>query len=68
MYGILFVLSVLAAGYGTLMLTEATQGVGFIGLAAVLGIYARLAQADMNHEKLKAQLRALADSGEEDDG
>ncbi len=54
--GLLVLLSILAGGAGFIFLSEATMGVGIIGLAALLGIWARIAQADTNHKKLEAKL------------
>lgn len=54
---VLFVLlSVLAAMAGLLFLSEATTGVGIIGLACYFGILARIGQADAQHKKLMAAI------------
>ena len=56
MAGILAILSIVAGAAGFIFLSEATMGVGIIGIAALLGIWARIAQADANHKKLEAKL------------
>jgi hypothetical protein len=56
---LLVVLSVVAVGIGFLFLSEATMGVGIIGIAATLGIWARLAQASSNHMEVLAQLESM---------
>ena len=38
-------------GFGFLLLTEATQGVGYIAIGCFVGIWARIVQAAMQHEK-----------------
>jgi hypothetical protein len=46
------VLAVLVAGIGVLFLTQATMGVGLVGLACLLAIFARIAQATDHHAAL----------------
>lgn len=52
MAGLLILLGILALGAGLLFLSEATTGVGIIGVACFLGILARIAQASEQHQKL----------------
>ena len=54
---ILIVLALIAAGAGFWNLTDATLGVGLIGLACFHAILARLAQADHHHKKLMDQIK-----------
>ena len=56
MVGILIILGILALAVGFLSLTEATLGVGIVGLACFLGILARIAQA---HEHWQDQEKLL---------
>lgn len=37
-------------GFGFLLLTEATQGVGLIAIGGFVGIWARIVQAAIQHE------------------
>lgn len=54
MVAILIALSLGAALLGLLALTQATMGTGFVGVACLLGILARIAQAsEHNAEYLK---------------
>jgi hypothetical protein len=52
MAALLILLSILGLVVGLLFLSEATTGVGILAIAAVLGIYARLAQAEQHHRTL----------------
>jgi hypothetical protein len=54
-------LSLLGLVVGIFILSEATIGVGAIGIAAVLAIYGRIWQADRHHQELKALLKAGMD-------
>lgn len=51
MVTVLLVLSVIAAVFGLLSLSEATMGVGVLALACLLGIFARIAQAHQHHQE-----------------
>ena len=53
MAGLLILLALIAAGAGTLFLSEATTGVGILAISCFLGILARIAQADAQHKELK---------------
>ena len=53
----IFLALLLAVG-GALSLTNATLGVGLIGLGAVCGILARLIQADAHHKETMRLLNA----------
>ena len=53
---LLVIVSVLCVLIGFLFLSEATTGVGIIAAAGVLAVWARLAQASMQHRELKAML------------
>lgn len=55
---LLFALSLIALLAGFLFLSEATTGVGIIAAAGVLGIWARLVQADRQHKQVMAALEA----------
>ena len=57
---ILVLASLLAAGYGFFELREINAGVGFIGIAALFGIYARLAQAAMHQNTAHRSREHLA--------
>lgn len=57
---LLIVLSALAILIGFLVMSEATTGVGIIGIAGVLAIWARIAQAGENHKKLMAKMESMA--------
>ncbi len=59
---ILIVLGTLTALGGLLYLTEATEGVGLIGLACFLGILARLAQAKQHTDHIHEHLIEIQDS------
>lgn len=43
--GLLVLIALVLAGFGVLMLSSATSGVGLIGLACFTGILARIVQA-----------------------
>ena len=47
------IFSLISAGYGLLSLTPATSGIGFIGLAVLLAVFLRAAQASRFHDELK---------------
>ncbi len=53
----LLIIAVCVGGLGLLFLTGATAGVGIIGLACLIGIVARLIQADSHHHKLMKHLQ-----------
>lgn len=53
---ILAVVAIIGAIIGSLSLTQATLGVGEIGIAAVLAIVGRMLQAAGNHARLMALL------------
>ena len=56
--GILLGLAALAlAGFGFLMLSQATFGVGLIGIGAICAILARIAQADAHHAEAMKRKR-----------
>ncbi len=50
---LLILLSTIALVFGLLILSEATTGVGMIGIAGVLAIYTRLAQSAVQHREIK---------------
>lgn len=52
MVNILLALAMLAAAVGFFMLSEATMGVGIIGLALFLGVLARIVQAQRHHDEI----------------
>lgn len=52
MTALLVVLGLLAAGLGSLLLSEATMGVGIIGLACFVGILGRISQASGQHAEI----------------
>ena len=56
MHSLIVLVSILAAVAGFFFLSEATMGVGIIGLAGVLGIWARMAQANKHHSELMKEL------------
>jgi len=57
---IFLVLFALAAGvWGYLNLTQATVGVGWIGLGCLLAVLARVAQAAVYHKELMDTLRGI---------
>ncbi|NWK54319.1 hypothetical protein HW115_01755 [Verrucomicrobiaceae bacterium N1E253] len=58
---LLGLLSVPVAFYGVSSLTQATEGVGIIGFAAVIGIVSRLCQAEANYESEKKQREVIQD-------
>ncbi len=49
---ILFIISIVLGLAGLLFLSEATTGVGLIGLACLFGIFARITQAASNNNKI----------------
>ena len=51
MVNILLLLAMLAAAVGAFMLSEATMGVGIIGLALFLSVLARIVQAQHHHDE-----------------
>lgn len=57
MTALLIVLGLLAAVLGSLLLSEATMGVGVIGLACFLGILGRIAQASGQHAGITRLLK-----------
>lgn len=57
MTALLIVLGLLAAALGGLLLSEATMGVGIIGLACFLGILGRIAQASAQHAETMRLLK-----------
>jgi hypothetical protein len=54
---ILVGLSLIAGFAGLMSLSEATMGVGIIGLACLFGIFARIEQARAQHYKLMGSLK-----------
>ena len=60
MDGLLVILSVLAVALGVLSTSEATFGVGVIGVAGVLAIWARMAQASKQHQECLARLDQIS--------
>ena len=56
MENLLIVLAVLAGIIGGLLLSQATTGVGIIGGACLLGILARIVQAERQHRQVIADL------------
>lgn len=61
MAAILTLLAILTGFVGLFFLTEATTGVGIIGLACLFGILARLSQAGKQHKELKGMLEKQKD-------
>lgn len=59
MHWLISIAAIAAAIVGFLSLSEATFGVGLIGIAAVLGILARIAQAGDQHHQLIQEIRAM---------
>lgn len=57
---LLLILSALGILIGFFFMSEATTGVGIIGIAGVLAIWARIAQAGDNHKKMMAEIEKLA--------
>ena len=53
-----FLASILAGLGGLLFLSQATMGVGIIGFALLLGVFARLLQAQANHNDLRQLILA----------
>lgn len=58
----LIVLSVIALVAGFIFLNDATTGVGIIGIAGVLAIFARMEQASNHHKEIKRALGGEDDS------
>lgn len=56
----LVVLAVLGLVAGLLTLSQATVGVGAVGAACLFAIFARMAQANRQHQQLVDTLRAAA--------
>ncbi len=64
-YKIFFVLSVLAAIVSLFLVSEATAGVWLVGVACLLGIFSRLAQAEQHHNQIHGDKPEVGDdSGE----
>lgn len=59
MWQILLILAVIVTAIGFGFLSQATMGVGIIAIGCVLGILARIAQANAQHNELKAILGSL---------
>ena len=55
----LLILSIACAAYGVYNLTQATLGVGLVGVGAILGILARLAQASKHQAESVEYLRQI---------
>jgi hypothetical protein len=51
--------SALCAFIGLISLSEATMGVGIIAFGAVVGIIARLCQAEANHTEIKKTINQI---------
>lgn len=58
---ILVVLAVLFAIISLLTVNQATQGVWFVGLALLFGVFARIAQAKAHHDQISQWLNAYTD-------
>lgn len=56
---ILIIVALAAGAWGFLNLTQATNGVGWIGLGCLAAILARLAQAGVYHKELMDTLRGI---------
>ena len=59
--GILVVLALLAGVAGLVSLSQATLGVGVMGMACLLAIFARIVQASDQHGELKKRLGEIAE-------
>ena len=59
MAAFLVVLAVLAGLIGSVLLSQATLGVGIIGGACLLGILARICQADKDNRLLRDEMADL---------
>lgn len=59
MHHFLVLLGLLAAGTGLASLSNATLGAGLVGAACFLGIAARMAQADIQHQRLMRHMSEL---------
>ncbi len=60
MVSLLIVLAVIAGVIGIPMLSNATLGVGLIGLGCLFAILGRVAQAHHQHRELRAALTPVA--------
>lgn len=58
--GLFVLLAMAAAGVGALFLTQATMGVGIIGLALVAAVFARIAQAGKHQEENQRATKVLS--------
>ena len=56
---VLAILAILVGGFGALLLSQATVGVGLLCLACLFGIFARLLQAEQQNRELRMELRKL---------
>jgi hypothetical protein len=56
-FGVVFI-----AMLGLTYLTQATQGVGIIAFAGVIGVLARIFQAEANYEAIRKKLNSLINS------
>ncbi len=65
MPGLLVLLSLIAVFIGFFFLSEATMGVGIIGIAGVLMVLARIAQSDRQQKAILAKLDASNQKGSE---
>lgn len=61
MYIFLVVVAIFVGFIGLLFLSQASQGVGFIGFACLLGILARIVQASVYNTKNKTSSRINVD-------
>ncbi len=59
MAALLILVAILTAVGGLLFLSQATTGVGIIGIACLLAIFARLAQASDQHKKAMQTLEEM---------
>ena len=63
MSAIMIVVSLICAGLGALMLSNATMGVGVICAGCLAAILARIAQAESHFRKTQAKSKALSSEG-----
>lgn len=49
---LLVIAAIIAVLVGTMLMTQATLGIGVIAIGIFLGVLARILQADSNHRKL----------------
>ncbi len=56
---LLIALSVIALIIGFLFLNDATIGVGIIGIAGVVAIFARIVQANIHHTRTRKNMQYL---------